>query len=452
MKNFKKPFAVVTSLFFMWGFITVLVDGLIPRLKETFELTYVQSGFVQWAWFLAYFVFSIPAGIFIAKIGYKKGILLGLTIAGVGCAMFYPSAETRMFGLFLMSLFVLAGGITILQVAANPYVTALGSPEKASARLNLSQAFNSVGTTIAPIFGAAYLLSDQILSSDEIKELNPINKENYFAVEASAVEGPFIMFGCALVVLAIIVAFIKLPILTGENSKDSIRASLRGLPKAFKMRQVHMGFIGIFLYVGAEVAIGSYLTNYFLEMNLADVVRKNGVLSSIAGFVSEVFNGKNLAEVDNKAVVGTFVMFYWGSAMIGRFIGSFLSTKFKPGTILTVAACGAILMAGTTISTTGIIAMWSALLIGIFNATMFPTIFSMGMEKTGEYRTQASGILCSAIVGGGAVTWVFTNIADSFKSDDGSAIGFKLALIIPILCYIYIAFFSKIVSSKILKA
>ncbi|MFT7613235.1 MAG: FHS family L-fucose permease-like MFS transporter, partial [Parvicellaceae bacterium] len=402
---------------------------------------YVQSGFVQWAWFLAYFVFSIPAGIFIAKIGYKKGILLGLTVAGLGCAMFYPSAETRMFGLFLMSLFVLAGGITILQVAANPYVTALGSPEKASARLNLSQAFNSVGTTIAPVFGAAYLLSDQILSSDEIKTLSPINKENYFSNEASAVEGPFIMFGCALVVLAILIALVKLPILKGKQVKG-------GFIKALKMKQVHMGFIGIFLYVGAEVAIGSYLTNYFLEMNLAEVIRQNGVLSGISGFVSEVFNGKDLADVDNKAVVGTFVMFYWGSAMLGRFIGSFLSTKFKPGTILTVAACGAILMAITTISSTGLLAMWSALLIGIFNATMFPTIFSMGMEKTGQYRTQASGILCSAIVGGGAVTWIFTNIADSFKTDDGSAIGFKLALIIPILCYIYIAFFSKIVSAK----
>lgn len=441
MTNYRKPFAVVTSLFFMWGFITVLVDGLIPRLKETFELTYEQSSFVQWAWFLAYLCLSIPAGLIISRIGYKKGLLIGLGVAGLGCMLFYPAAETRLYGLFLLALFVVAGGITIIQVAANPYVTALGPPEKASSRLNLAQAFNSVGTTIAPIFGAAYLLSDQILNTEAITRLNPAEKENYFSHEAAAVEGPFLVIGGILILLALIVGIIKLPKIITEERRG-------GFLKALTIKSIYLGAIGIFLYVGAEVAIGSFLTSYFLEMNLAEVVRENTTLSGIAGFISSVFNGKALTDVDDKAVVGTFVMFYWGSAMIGRFIGSYLTRKVSPRKVLTCAAIGAIAMALVTISTGGLTAMWAALLIGLFNATMFPTIFSISLDGTGEYRTQGSGILCTAIFGGALIPWLFAKIADGFTSEDGSALGFKIAMILPIFCYLYIALFTKLLSPK----
>ncbi len=441
MRSFRVPFAVVTSLFFLWGFITVLVDGLIPRLKETFELTYAQSGFVQVAWFLAYFVVSIPAGFLISRIGYKRGIFVGLAIAGLGCMLFYPAAETRVYLLFLMALFILAGGITILQVAANPYVTALGPPQRAASRLNLAQAFNSIGTTIAPIFGAAFLLSDKILAGVEIESLNDNEKLIYYNAEASAVEGPFLILGSVLVFLGLIVAFIKLPKLVAEESR-------RGFAKAFKRKPVYLGAIAIFLYVGAEVAIGSYLTNYFMEMGLVDVIRNSPTLGGIAGFISETFNGKSLSAIDGKAVVGTFVMFYWGSAMVGRFIGSYLTTKVKPGTVLTGAAIGAITMAIVTIFSSGILAMWSALLIGLFNATMFPTIFSMAANGAGKYRTQASGILCTCIAGGALIPITYASIADTTSLSDDAATRFKIAMLVPILCYVFIAFYSKWIKSN----
>ena len=209
-KNYTKAFAILTSLFFMWGFITVLVDSLIPRLREVFELTYFQAGLVQFAFFMAYGLLSIPSGFILSKIGYKKGILLGLTIMGIGCLLFYPAASYRMFPLFLIGYFVLAGGMTVLQVAANPYVTVLGSEATASSRLNLSQAFNSLGTAIAPAIGAMLILSDTIKTGDEINSLSATAKEAYLITEAAAVQNPFLFLAMSLLVLAVIVSFIKL--------------------------------------------------------------------------------------------------------------------------------------------------------------------------------------------------------------------------------------------------
>ncbi|MBL4704260.1 MAG: sugar MFS transporter, partial [Flavobacteriales bacterium] len=416
-------------------------------------LTYAQSSFVQLAWFLAYLLLSIPAGMLITKIGYKKGLIWGLGVAGLGCMLFYPAAESRIYFVFLLALFVVAGGITIIQVSANPYVTALGSPEKASARLNLAQAFNSVGTTIAPILGAAYLLSDNIKSSTEIGDLTSAEKLEYFALESSAVQGPFLVLGAALVGLLLIVMVIKLPKILGEkkykldpNAIDTGQNSTTNLSigsqfmVAFKIRSVKLGMIGIFLYVGAEVAIGSFLVNYFLEMDLSDIIRNSDTLSGIAGFMSNTFSGKALGDVDDKAVVGTFVAFYWGSAMIGRFLGSFLTSIIKPGKVLTIAGIGAIVFALITISTTGLTSMWSALIIGFFNATMFPTIFSMAVNGTGNSKAQASGLLCTAIFGGAVIPILFSSIAD-FQ-------GFKVALILPVICYVYIAFFSKMLGKS----
>ncbi len=410
----------------MWGFITVLVDSLIPRLKEVFELTFFQAGLVQFAFFTAYGLLSIPSGFILSKIGYKKGILLGLTIMGVGCLLFYPAAAYRTFPVFLLGYFVLAGGMTVLQVAANPYVAVLGSEETASSRLNLSQAFNSLGTAIAPAIGAMFLLSDSIKSSDAINSLESAEKEAYYINEASAVQSPFIFLAASLLLLAFIVSFIKLPNILEKKEGEGL-----GYGEALKHKILKMGAVGIFLYVGAEVAIGSYLVNYFLSMGMPELIRNSEWMSAI----SEMVVQQDLANVDNKAIVGAFVLFYWTGAMIGRFIGAYLTTIVAPSKVLAIFATMAISLLAISMLTNGFVAMWSILLVGLFNSIMFPTIFSLSLTGLGERKPQASGILCTAIVGGAIIPPLYGLLTDQFD--------FKPALFLMILCYFYIFYFAR---------
>ncbi len=408
----------------MWGFITVLVDSLIPRLREVFELSFFQAGLVQFAFFMAYGLFSIPSGFILSKIGYKKGILLGLSIMGIGCLLFYPAASLRLFPLFLLGYFVLAGGMTVLQVAANPYVAVLGSEETASSRLNLSQAFNSLGTAIAPAVGAMFLLSDSIKSSEHINNLQPAEKEAYLVGEASAVQNPFLFLAVSLLLLALIVSFIKLPNIL--KKKEGF-----GYGKALKHKVLKMGAIGIFVYVGAEVAIGSYLVNYFLDMNLADIIKSTEWLANI----SESIIQQDLSSVDNKAIVAAFVIFYWTGAMAGRFIGAYLTKIIEPAKVLAIFATMAISLLAISMLTNGLVAMFSILLVGLFNSIMFPTIFTLSLNGLGEYKPQASGILCTAIVGGAVIPPLYGFFTDQFD--------FKPALILMVLCYFYIFYFAR---------
>lgn len=429
--NYTKAFMVVTSLFFMWGFITVLVDSLIPRLKEVFELSYFEAGLVQFAFFMAYFFLSIPSGFILARIGYKKGMLLGLATMGVGCLLFWPAAQLRIFEIFLVGYFVLAGGMTILQVAANPYVAVLGDARTASSRLNLSQAFNSVGTTLAPIAGAMFILSDNIYSGDEISLLSEAEKLAYYASEASAVQGPFIVLALALLALAGLVAVVKLPdVLDTEHAGSYV--------KTMANKHLMMGALAIFVYVGAEVAIGSYLVNYFLDMNLAEAIRNSSLLS---GLSASLLNTDNLSSIDSKGVVGAFVTFYWGGAMIGRFVGAYLTSVLSPGKVLGGFALGAVLMVAISMSTTGVIAMVSILSVGLFNSIMFPTIFTLAIEDLGDLKPLGSGILCTAIAGGAIIPPLYGYFTD--------LAGFKTAFLLLIACYGYILFYGVGTRSKL---
>ena len=293
-------------------------------------MSYAKTVLVQFAFFVAFFVFSLPAGKILSKIGYKKGIVLGLLIMALGCLLFYPAASFRNFYVFLIGYFTLAGGITVLQVAANPYVALLGSEEGASSRLNLSQAFNSLGTTIAPVVGALFLLSDSVKSSAEINLLSETEKTDYYVAEASTVQTPFLMIAISIAVLAIIFAFIKLPTVMQESPKD-------GYITLLKNKLMLMGALGIFVYVGAEVAIGSFLVNYFMDMNLASVVLQNETMMSIANTIASTFN-KTFTNSDPKSLLGIFIIFYWGGAMIGRFIGAYLTKIMAPGKVLSIFA------------------------------------------------------------------------------------------------------------------
>lgn len=417
------PVAVVTSLFFMWGFITVLVDSLIPRLREIFELSYFEAGLVQFAFFFAYGLVSIPSGWLLARIGYKNGMLVGLATMGLGCLLFWPAAGLRLFPLFMLGYFILASGMTVLQVAANPYIAVLGDERGASSRLNLAQAFNSVGTTIAPIIGAQFILSDRIRSQVDIASLAPAEQASYLADEAAAVQGPFMVLAAALLLLALFVGLIQLPRILDPHRSGSYAEALRH-------RGLMGGALGIFLYVGAEVAIGSYLVNYFLSMDMAQMIRDSGSMSWIAATLL----GKDLGSVDAKGVVGAFVALYWGGAMIGRFVGTVLTRIFKPELTLAAFGVSAILLILISMSTSGFVAMWSILAVGLFNSIMFPTIFSQSIAGMGPLKPQGSGVLCTAIFGGAIIPPLLGAMADGF--------GFKVAFLLVIACYGYITFFA----------
>jgi FHS family L-fucose permease-like MFS transporter len=402
--NYLAPLSVLTTLFFMWGFLTCLNDIIIPHLKAVFELNYAQAMLIQFAFFTAYFVMSLPSGSIVKRFGYKNGIIMGLLGAGLGCVLFYPAAGARSYALFLLALFVLASGITLLQVAANPFVAVLGKPETAPARLTLSQAFNSLGTTIAPQFGSFLILATAVKSKTELSQMSAAAVDAYRAAEASAVQLPYLGLAGALVVLAIAIAAFKLPKIDEEGALSA--AGDEHHKSAWSYRHLVLGAVGIFVYVGAEVAIGSFLVNYFKEPYIGGLPEAQGA---------------------------KLVSFYWGGAMVGRFIGSATLRLYKPGKVLAVHAVGAAVLTVVTMLATGSVAMWAVIAVGLFNSIMFPTIFTLAIDGLGKHTGQGSGILCMAIVGGALIPVAQGAIADS--------IGVHHCFILGTLCYIYIAWY-----------
>ncbi len=390
--NYRFALTALTSLFFMWGFITCLNDILIPYLKQLFDLSYTQAMLIQFCFFSAYFIVSVPAGILVGRIGYQAGIVTGLLIAGAGCLLFYPAAELHVYALFLLALFVLASGITILQVAANPYVSALGRAETASSRLTMTQAFNSLGTTVAPFFGAWLIFGGmEAPAPGEVTE--------------STVQLPYLILAASLIVLAIIFVWLKLPAM-GKKA-PSAAMPLQG--SAWKQRHLVLGALGIFVYVGAEVGIGSFLAIYLS-------------LPEIGGM--------------STAAASHYISWYFGGAMVGRFIGAAVMQKVDAGKALAFNASAAVVLLALTMLTEGKLAMWTLLFVGLCNSIMFPTIFSLAIQGLKHLTSQGSGILCLAIVGGAVLPLAQGALADQ--------IGVQQAFILPLICYIYIAYYGLI--------
>jgi MFS transporter, FHS family, L-fucose permease len=477
-KNYLAPLAIVTTLFFMWGFLTCLNDILVPHLKSIFDLSYFQVMLVQFAFFGAYAVFSIPSAKIIDAIGYQKSMVLGLLTMGLGAFLFVPAATVPSFWLFLGALIVLAAGITCLQVAANPYVTVLGKPETASSRLNMTQAFNSLGTFLAPFFGGLLILSSAPMTIEEIRKLAPDALHAYRLHEAATVKTPYVGLGIALVVLAIAIGISRLPKIEhaqhkiGEKVHDTI----------WRHPNLIFGAIAIFVYVGAEVSIGSFLVNYFSQAEIGGLTER---------------------------VAASFVAFYWMGAMVGRFVGSnflggakvsymslvsaisvvlvlisyklggHVATGTEPvltqafwkiawvldagrplfvllaiaaaaiavlaalrggrttadtGKLLGLCAIAAAGLVAVSMLTTGQTAMWSIILVGFFNSIMFPSIFTLGVAELGPLTGDGSGIMIMAIVGGAFIPLIQGWIADR--------IGIHHAFFLPVICYLYILFYA----------
>ncbi len=409
--NTRVALAVATTIFFMWGFLTCLNDILIPHLKSVFELNYTRAMLVQFTFFGAYFLMSLPAGRLVARLGYKQGIVAGLVIAGIGALGFWPAAELRQYGAFLAALFVLATGITVLQVAANPYVALLGPERTSSSRLTLAQALNSLGTAIAPIFGGLLILGNTVKSADELKALPLAEQAAYRVQEAQSVQGPYLGLAVALFLLALFVFLFRLPTLS-ESSEQADSAS-HTYGDALSHKHLLFGVLGIFFYVGAEVSIGSFLVNYLS-------------LPNIGGF--------------SEQQATHYVSLYWTMAMIGRFAGSALLVRFSPRKLLALFALINVVLLALTMGSEGKLALYSVVAIGLFNSIMFPTIFALGIERLGPLTNKASSLLIMAIVGGAVVPFLQGMLADR--------IGVHHSFILPLLCYGYIIFYG-LVGSRI---
>jgi MFS transporter, FHS family, L-fucose permease len=400
--------SLLTTLFFIWGFITCLNDILIPHLKAVFTLSYSQAMLVQFCFFTAYFVVSVPSGYLLKKITYKAGIVTGLAIASIGCLLFYPAANLQSYSLFLVALFVLASGITLLQVAANPYVSLLGKSETASSRLTITQAFNSLGTTIAPYFGALIVLTAAVKSAEDITKLNSLELSVYQSLQAAAVQIPYLGLATLLLLMAVLFALINLPdiqLTDIELDKQTTRP-IKEKASAWAYRHLVLGALAIFMYVGAEVCIGSFLINFLTEPKIA---------------------GLSVVEA------GKYASFYWGGAMVGRFLGAVIMQKMAANKLLTFNALIAVILVLTAVMGTGELVMSVILAVGLCNSIMFPTIFSLAIKGLGQHTRQGSGILCMAIVGGAILPLIQGVLADS--------VGIQSAFIIPALCYAYIAFY-----------
>lgn len=387
-QNYTPALISLAVLYFMMGLITCLNDTLVPFFKNGFSLSFAQSSLVQFYFFLTYGVMSIPAGKIVERIGYKNGMVMGFSIAAFGALLFLPASILHQYVLFLAALFIIAIGIVLLQVAANPYVTMLGPARTASSRLTLIQGVGSIGTTAAPLLGSYFILSHL--------------KESHASSEA--VGYPYVGIAALLILIAVIVYRLKLPNIKAGGSSIEISGNEK-IKSVFSFRNLNLGVWAIFVYVGAEVSIGTFLTNYIAD-TLKIVVHQ----------------------------ANNFVAFYWGGMLIGRLLGGVLLQSLRPSVVLTACAALSVLLIVISINTTGYVAVWSMIAVGLCNSIMFATIFSLSINGLRKYTTKASGLLSTSIVGGAIISFLMGLIKDNYA--------WQIAFLIPVLCYVYIIFYS----------
>ena len=386
------PFITVTALFFIFGFITNLNMALVPHLKKIFTLPYAWAMLAESAFFLAYFVFSAPTSKLIETIGYKKTMVVSLFIQVVGCVLFIPAAKMVSFPLFLTAVFIVGAGVTALQTSANPYVSILGPDSSSSIRLNLAQAFNSIGGTIAPIVAGAYILNDLGPDATQMQVANTVRV-------------PYMLIAAGLLLLGLAVAFMHLP---HVEQTQSFRPAKDGDPilsrSIWAYKHTVLGAIGIFFYVGVEVGLASIAVNYFSQQGMST--------AKTASFL---------------------VSLYWFGALVGRLLGAGIMTKVKAGKLLGVFGITAAILITVSMFTSGSVAIGTLVLCGFFNSVMFPNIFTLGIAGLGPMTSKGSGLIMTAVVGGAVIPLAIGALADK--------VGIQHSFVIPIICYLYIAYY-----------
>jgi MFS transporter, FHS family, L-fucose permease len=399
--DYRRPLALLASLFFMWGFITVINNTLLPHLRAVFELSYTQTTLIESVWFIAYFFASIPSAKLIERIGYKGSIVIGLSIMAVGALLMIPAARIPSYGVVLTALFVIASGITLLQVAANPYVAVIGAPESASARLNLVQAFNSMGTTFAPLFGG-YLILGRSTSGTAHSGVTLSYAERM--ADAQAVQLPYLIVAVVLMLLAIVIGRYKLPDLGTATRR--IAASARKSHSLWRHRNLVFGAPAIFIYLIAEIGVSNLFINFVSAPEIGNLTHEGA---------------------------SHYLFLLWGGMMVGRFLGSYLMRSFSAERVLAGASIGAFAVISITLLTHGPVAMWALISVGLFHSIMFPTIFTLGIRGLGPLTEEGSGILIMSIAGGALVV-LQGKLADQY--------GLQHSFLLTAACEIYVLFYA----------
>jgi FHS family L-fucose permease-like MFS transporter len=400
---------LLASLFFMWGFITVINGTLLPHLRSVFELSYFQAALIESVWFIAYFFASIPSALLIERIGYKKSLVTGLLIMAAGSVGMTLGAILPSYGVTLLMLFVIASGITLLQVAANPYVAVIGKPETASARLNLVQAMNSAGTMLAPLFGGYLILGR---SKGGTAEAGAVLTEAERIADAQSVILPYLLVAAVLVVLAVVIARFPLPALGAATQRAPKHEKTGSLFSRFwnhplwAHRNLTLGVVAIFIYLLAEIGVGNLFVNFVVRPEIGNM---------------------------SAAEASSYLTLLWGGMMVGRFVGSAIMSKVDAAKVLAVSAVGAFVVMGIAIFSTGPLAMWALISVGLFHSIMFPTIFTLGIRGLGSLTEEGSGLLVMAIAGGALVA-VQGWIADHY--------GLQLSFVVTAACELYILFYA----------
>jgi FHS family L-fucose permease-like MFS transporter len=392
---------LLASLFFMWGFITVINNTLLPHLRSVFDLSYTQTTLIESVWFIAYFVASIPSAKLIERVGYQKSLVIGLLIMAAGALGMMLAASIPSYGVTLVMLFVIASGITLLQVAANPYVAVVGNPETASSRLNLVQALNSAGTMLAPLFGAYLILGR---SKSGTSAVGTVLTDAERLSDAQSVLLPYALVAAVLVILAVVIAKFPLPAMGSAGSRVA-KEQRKGL-SLWNHRNLVFGIPAIFIYLIAEIGVANLFVNFVSQPQIANLTHEQA---------------------------GKYLTFLWGGMMLGRFAGSAIMQRFDAGKVLAVFSVGAFAVMMVTVFTTGPVAMWSLILVGLFHSIMFPTIFTLGIKGLGPLTEEGSGLLVMAIAGGSLVI-VQGWIADNY--------GLQTSFLLTAACELYVLFYA----------
>ena len=401
MPGYGRALTLLASLFFMWGFITVINNTLLPHLRSVFDLNYTQTTLIESVWFIAYFFASIPSAKLIERIGYQRSLVIGLLIMAAGALGMVLAASLPSYGVTLIMLFVIASGITLLQVAANPYVAVIGPPETASSRLNLVQALNSAGTMLAPLFGAYLILGR---SKGGTAATGTVLTEAERLADAQSVILPYVLVAIVLVVLAVIIARFPLPAMGSSTSR--VAKEDRKNHSLWKHRNLVFGIPAIFIYLIAEIGVANLFVNFVSQPEIANVTAEQA---------------------------GRYLTFLWGGMMIGRFAGSAIMQRIPAETVLAAFSIGAFIVMLITVFTTGPVAMWALISVGLFHSIMFPTIFTLGIKGLGPLTEEGSGLLIMAIAGGALVV-VQGKLADSY--------GLQPSFLLTAACELYILFYA----------
>ena len=401
-------FVLVTSLFFLWALGVNLNDILIPHLKKAFRLTDLQSSLIQSAFFGGYFLAALPAGWLMERIGYKKGILVGLLTCAFGAFLFIPAASIRLYGFFLFALFVMACGQGVLEVAANPYVTVLGPPESSERRLNLAQSFNAVGAVVTPIIGRAFILSGIEYSFSQLSAMTPEQSAAYSALEASRVRGPYLAITALFLLVAALLYFAHLPEIRelSVETPTKVQNVRQRLRQIWRYKHLVKGVVAQFFYVGAQVGVTSFVIR-FTQHALPNTPEKTAA---------------------------NFLKWHLIGFMIGRFAGSAMMKRIAPPRLLGLFAACAFLCTLTAIAGSGAAPVWAVVLLGFFDSIMFPTIFALGVKNLGGYTKLGSALLVMSIIGGAIVPAVMGYISD--------ASSIQKAFVVPLICYAYVLHFA----------